>query len=76
MRNLVFYPNTGEHYDTATDSYVPNTGCTKSNDFVTILLDACKLVHDFNPDIQIIVGGCCRTTPTMIQLLQQSIDKD
>ena len=72
---MVFYPNTGEHYDTTTDSYVPNTGCTKSDDFVAILLDACQLVYEFNPSKQIIVGGCCRTTPAMIQLLQQSIDR-
>jgi len=73
-RNLVFYPNTGEHYDITTNSYVPNTGCTEKNHFVNILLDALTLIHNFDPTIQIIVGGCCRTTPEMILLLQQNVN--
>lgn len=83
-RFIVFYPNNGEEWNAETQDWVPHTGCTSSDAFADMVMNGINVIHDtwrqyggekdLSPP-QIIVGGCCRTTPETISSLRKRIDK-
>jgi homocysteine S-methyltransferase len=81
-RGIVIYPNSGEEWDAAQETWREGTGCANSNEFANRLMNAVKVVqqtwneHGSGPTPKIIVGGCCRTSPATIAALRRSIDKE
>lgn len=76
----MIYPNMGEEWDSTTHDYVPHTGKN------TIHSLSCELGIQTNEEfLQLskqwiksgihILGGCCRTTPELIQTLSNAYHK-
>ena len=79
-RGIVFYPNSGEEWDATTASWKEATGCTVPNEFAHEMLHGIKVVeqtwrqHSLHPMPALIIGGCCRTSPSTIAALRAMID--
>eukprot|EP00522_Entomoneis_paludosa_P011441 CAMPEP_0172452506 /NCGR_PEP_ID=MMETSP1065-20121228/10150_1 /TAXON_ID=265537 /ORGANISM="Amphiprora paludosa, Strain CCMP125" /LENGTH=424 /DNA_ID=CAMNT_0013204571 /DNA_START=103 /DNA_END=1377 /DNA_ORIENTATION=+ len=85
-RGLVLYPNSGEVWDNATQTWQHGTGCTTPNEMATRLfalveqMDAswdawCRETSHTNPRRpRLLVGGCCRTTPATIAGLRTRLE--
>lgn len=80
-RVIVVYPNSGEQWDAQQSTWKEGTGCTSPNEFANRILEAIRLVHstwtDLEPTLpppKMIVGGCCRTSPTTIAAIRNGLD--
>jgi homocysteine S-methyltransferase len=79
-RVIVVYPNSGEQWDAQQSSWKEGTGCT-SEEFADRIVEAIRLVRsewkNTRPDCstpKMIVGGCCRTSPTTICAIRKRLD--
>jgi len=84
----VIYPNSGEAWDAARETWVAGTGVTEAEAMAQRLLEAVQHIEtvwrrrnndslDESPPPplpSILVGGCCRTTPATIAALSRRID--
>jgi len=67
-RSIVIYPNSGEQWDAAAQSWIPGTGCTNPKDFAHLIQ---KAIHSIDNQTNLIVGGCCRTSTDTIATLRK-----
>lgn len=79
-RAIVLYPNSGEEWDATHESWLEGSGCTRPNDFAAEIMKCIRMIHDLCieknvPLLPIIVGGCCRTTPSSIKALRAAVDE-
>lgn len=73
-RGIVLYPNSGETWDSATATWLHDG--SEDQVLVSALMDRIRQIEEYWDTSQhpgILVGGCCRTTPTTIKLLQEHI---
>ena len=70
-RGLMVYPNAGDEWDAVNEAWVPpsDDGC---DDTVEHIMEAVRKVESPR---NVLVGGCCRTTPDTIRKLQSSVQK-
>ena len=80
-RGIVLYPNSGEEWDASNASWRIGTGCTDADQFSDRLVEALDIVEQTWLDYgghgtppKLIIGGCCRTSPTTIAALRRRID--
>lgn len=80
-RGIVLYPNSGEEWDAANETWIAETGCTATDEFANRLLEAYHVIettwNEFgsgSPMPRVILGGCCRTKPETIAALRQLVD--
>lgn len=80
-RGIVVYPNSGEEWDASNETWKEGTGCTNSDDFSSLLIEAVEIVKRTweseggeGPMPRIVVGGCCRTNTSTIEALRIRID--
>jgi homocysteine S-methyltransferase len=82
-RGIVLYPNSGEGWDAKAEKWKKGTGCTNPRDFVQRLVNAISTVEktwrkydtDSNSKMpKMMIGGCCRTSPTTISELRLAVD--
>ncbi|KAK9160640.1 hypothetical protein Syun_006981 [Stephania yunnanensis] len=62
---ILVYPNSGETYDPDQKEWIPSTGVS-DEDFVPYV---CK----WREDGALLIGGCCRTTPTTIKAIYKAL---
>ena len=78
-RAIIFYPNSGEEWDARNERWKEEKGCKDHNDFSEYVIDGINSIHStmksVNKQSRIIVGGCCRTSPTTIQSLRTKVDE-
>ena len=82
-RGIVFYPNSGEEWDSEKAIWLEGSGCTEPETFARALLEGIKVVEQTwarfcvlkSKTPKIIVGGCCRTSPTTIAALRRLVDE-
>lgn len=79
-RAIALYPNSGEEWDAQHNCWKTGSGCSDSKAFANELLRCIQGIHDLckeydQPDLPIIVGGCCRTSPDNISALREAVDK-
>ena len=79
-RAIVLYPNSGEEWDAKHESWLEGSGCTRPNDFAGEIMNCIRMIHGLCiesnvPLLPIIVGGCCRTTPSSIKALRAAVDE-
>ena len=79
-RAIIFYPNSGEEWDAANESWLEGSGCTDGAEFSDYMMGAIHSIQSVykrkkNKYCSIIVGGCCRTSPSTIHHLRVNIDK-
>lgn len=81
-RGIVVYPNSGEEWNAEDETWREGTGCTHADELSDRLMEAIGVVQKTwktyepaQPMPKIIVGGCCRTSPSTIAALRQHIDK-
>jgi len=67
-RSIVIYPNSGEQWDAAAQSWIPGTGCTNPKDVAHLIQ---KAIHSIDNQTNLIVGGCCRTSTDTIATLRK-----
>ncbi len=60
---LVCYPNSGENWDNVESKWVGDASWKS------------ELVHEWHKAGARVIGGCCRTTPKTIQVLQSQLVK-
>ena len=79
QRAIVFYPNSGEAWNAAKESWEEGTGCRDGRKMAQELLECIHLVENLcpkdNPPPRMLVGGCCRTTPSAVQHLVKLVDQ-
>jgi len=80
-RAIVVYPNSGEEWDAQQTTWKQGTGCTSPDEFADRMVEAIRLVRltwkGLRPELpppKMIVGGCCRTSPTTIAAIRQRLD--
>ena len=76
-RSIVLYPNSGEEWDARSEAWLEGTGTTAPEDFAQGIMTTVGDIHKrFQPQAgpNIIVGGCCRTTPETIAAIRHCID--
>lgn len=81
-RGIVCYPNSGEEWDAANDSWKEGTGCSSAHDLVQRLINAVHVIestwekHATTGGVmpKLILGGCCRTSTTAIRELREAVD--
>jgi S-methylmethionine-dependent homocysteine/selenocysteine methylase len=80
-RGVVVYPNSGEIWDAASESWLSGTGVTEAQDMARHLMkygvhwieqEAIRRGSAIPP---ILIGGCCRTQPATIAALRQLVDR-
>jgi homocysteine S-methyltransferase len=82
-RGIVIYPNSGEEWEASTAQWRQGTGCTGADEFSSRLMGAVYLIErlwkensrDDSLMPNLIIGGCCRTSPATISALRQQIDQ-
>ena len=76
QRGIVLYPNSGETWNAATEDWQPGTGCTDCHDMAAQLMDCVQQIDNAaaGSGVRIIVGGCCRTTPSTLAALRNRVD--
>ena len=78
-RCLVFYPNSGETWNAADETWQAGTGCTDATEMARQLYECIQFVESQWPKDRmlppILVGGCCRTTPQAITELSLLVDE-
>lgn len=79
-RAIALYPNSGEEWDAQNNCWVTGSGCSDPEAFAEELLQCIQGIHDLcrkydQPNVPIIVGGCCRTSPDTIAALRQAVDQ-
>ena len=74
-RAIVLYPNSGEEWDAVSSTWKEGTGCTKSQEFADTMIGAITLIYKQPLIPKLIVGGCCRTSPSTIAALRKSVDE-
>jgi homocysteine S-methyltransferase len=81
-RGICLYPNSGEIWNAASQSWEEGTGCTESKNMAKRLLNCIRNVEllwrRHEPTAQfpsILVGGCCRTSPATIKCLREAVDE-
>ena len=79
-RVIVVYPNSGEQWDAQHASWKERTGCT-NEEFADRIVEAIRLVRSEWKDLgndslapKMIVGGCCRTSPSTIRHIRKRLD--
>eukprot|EP00978_Attheya_sp_CCMP212_P040772 scaffold226276_cov55-Attheya_sp.AAC.1 len=75
-RAIVIYPNSGEEWDAEQSQWKEESGFSSSQQFADTILEAVRTIKKQNMDIPIIVGGCCRTSPTTVQTLRKNLDSE
>ncbi|CAJ1930879.1 unnamed protein product [Cylindrotheca closterium] len=79
-RGIVCYPNSGEEWDAANDSWKEGTGCSSAHELVERLVDAVHVIestwkkHTAGAMPKLILGGCCRTSTQAICELRVAVD--
>lgn len=80
-RVIVVYPNSGEQWDAHQSAWKEGTGCTSPDEFADRMVEAIRLVRKTWESLlpesappRMIVGGCCRTSPTTIAAIRQRLD--
>jgi S-methylmethionine-dependent homocysteine/selenocysteine methylase len=83
-RVIVVYPNSGEQWDAQHSTWKEGTGCTSPDGFADRIIEAVLLVRSIwkslmspsesTPPPKMIVGGCCRTSPTTIAAIRKRLD--
>ncbi|KAF7293956.1 Hcy-binding domain-containing protein [Mycena kentingensis (nom. inval.)] len=68
---LVLYPNAGDVYDSATQSWVPKAG--SRDDWVAQVATIARDARGRGVWGGVVVGGCCRTGPEDIRLLAEAV---
>lgn len=79
-RVIVVYPNSGEQWDAQHSLWKEGTGRT-GEEFADRMVDAIRLVRSEWKNVRpnclppkMIVGGCCRTSPTTIGAIRKRLD--
>ena len=75
-RAIVIYPNSGEEWDAEKSQWKEESGFSSSQQFADTILEVVRIIKKQNMDIPIIVGGCCRTSPTTVQTLRKKLDSE
>lgn len=81
-RVIVVYPNSGEQWDAQKSTWKEGTGCTSPAEFAVRIMEAIQLVRSIWQSLspkqstppKMIVGGCCRTSPTTIAAVRKRLD--
>ncbi len=78
-RAIILYPNSGEDWDADNEDWLEGSGCRDGDAFAEHIIGAVQLIQSIYVAVgkkyKIIVGGCCRTSPSTIQSMRQKIDK-
>ena len=79
-RIIALYPNSGEEWDAQNNCWKIGSGCSDPKAYANELLKCIQGIHDLcqkydQPNLPIIVGGCCRTSPETISALRQAVDQ-
>lgn len=79
-RTVVLYPNSGEIWVADTETWLEGSGVSSEDDYAREMLKCIRGIHALCdelkvPRLSVLVGGCCRTTPSMIKALRNSVDK-
>lgn len=79
-RGIVLYPNSGEKWDAKKVSWKTDTGYRDKDAFALKIMEAIKCIEETwsallpkEPLPAILVGGCCRTTPSAIAELRSRV---
>lgn len=77
-RAIILYPNSGEEWDAARETWVENTGITTPEQFADAIVsyvDSLCEQHGTDEIVQVplIVGGCCRTSPETIAAIRRKL---
>lgn len=77
-RAILFYPNSGEEWDASNETWLEGSGCSDADEFAQRMMYSVKSVQAIfkqeNRSSRIIIGGCCRTSPSTIQALRASVE--
>lgn len=83
-RALVLYPNSGEKWCADNATWIPGTGTAGSEDFCNELWKCVEVIRKHYIDakesddqlrpLALVLGGCCRTTPSCIASLRHRVD--
>lgn len=79
-RVVVLYPNSGEEWVAENETWLEGSGCTNAEDYAMEMIKCIRGIHDLCderkiPRLSILVGGCCRTSPLMIEKLRAAVDE-
>ena len=79
-RVVVLYPNSGEEWVAENETWLEGSGCTNAEDYAMEMIKCIRGIHDLCderkiPRLSILVGGCCRTSPLMIETLRAAVDE-
>ena len=74
-RAIILYPNSGEEWDALSSTWKEGTGCTKPQEFADTMVTAIELIYEQPVIPKLIVGGCCRTSPSTIAALRKHVDE-
>jgi len=80
IRTIVLYPNSGEDWDAVNNCWEEGSGCTIAEDFANEMLRCIRSIHNLcremdRPLLPVIVGGCCRTTPSTIWEMRRKLNQ-
>lgn len=79
-RAIIFYPNSGETWDAQSESWIEGSGCSNPEMFANQMMSSVQSIQSKfrqqNKASRIIVGGCCRTTPSTICALRKRVDEN
>lgn len=79
-RTIALYPNSGEEWDAPSNCWKIGSGCTNPESFANELMKCVRSIHSMchqygQPEISIIIGGCCRTNPVTIGTLKRYLEQ-
>jgi len=82
-RVCIFYPNSGESWDAASEKWVEGSGADSAcfaDMIMKLIMDVDNLCENSLKgnlafrNLPMVVGGCCRTTPATISALRNAVD--
>ncbi len=78
-RAIIFYPNSGETWDANNESWIEGSGCSNPELFANEMMSSVHSIQSMfrqqNKSPRIIIGGCCRTTPSTMNALRKRVDE-
>lgn len=79
QRGVVLFPNSGEEWNAGKADWEPGTGVSNEDEMINEHLGPClEQIHELvgnRLQLRVLIGGCCRTTPVMIQRLRMLVDE-